>query len=248
MEDRIKIDLHEGVADVRVTRADKMNALDHAMFGALVATGEKLKTLKGVRAVVLSGEGRALLRRPGHAKFRRDGQRDAPGQLGEDCRIEHGQRAHARRCQPGSAGGDGLARDTGLGDRGRARRSLWRRIPALPRRGHAFRHPRCEAVGDGDQVGPDPRHGRNRADAGANARRRSARVDLLRAHLRRPGSLGARPSDAGLRRSARRSPCIQKRWPPKAPMRSARPSGSSPWLPRSINTRYCWPRPTSRRN
>ena len=32
MEDRIKIDLHEGVADVRLTRADKMNALDDAMF------------------------------------------------------------------------------------------------------------------------------------------------------------------------------------------------------------------------
>ena len=60
MEDRIRIDLHEGVADVRLMRADKMNALDDAMFGALVATGEKLKTQRGVRAVVLSGEGRAF--------------------------------------------------------------------------------------------------------------------------------------------------------------------------------------------
>ena len=60
MEDRIRVDLHEGVADVRLMRADKMNALDDAMFGALVATGEKLKTQRGVRAVVLSGEGRAF--------------------------------------------------------------------------------------------------------------------------------------------------------------------------------------------
>jgi hypothetical protein len=30
MDDRITIDLHEGVADVRLTRADKMNALDDA--------------------------------------------------------------------------------------------------------------------------------------------------------------------------------------------------------------------------
>lgn len=60
MEDRISIDLHEGVANVRLMRADKMNALDEAMFGALVATGEKLKTQRGVRAVVLSGEGRAF--------------------------------------------------------------------------------------------------------------------------------------------------------------------------------------------
>lgn len=60
MEDRITIDLCEGVADVRLMRADKMNALDDAMFGALVAAGEKLKVQKGVRAVVLSGEGRAF--------------------------------------------------------------------------------------------------------------------------------------------------------------------------------------------
>jgi enoyl-CoA hydratase/carnithine racemase len=60
MDDRITIDLHEGVADVPLMRADKMNALDDAMFGALVATGDKLKTQRGVRAVVLSGEGRAF--------------------------------------------------------------------------------------------------------------------------------------------------------------------------------------------
>src|ERR1700722_19944393 len=60
MEDRIRVDLHEGFADVRLVRTDKMNALDDAMFGALVATGERLKHEKGVRAVVLSGEGRAF--------------------------------------------------------------------------------------------------------------------------------------------------------------------------------------------
>ena len=45
---------------MRLVRADKMNALDNAMFEALVDTGERLKTEKGVRAVVLSGEGRAF--------------------------------------------------------------------------------------------------------------------------------------------------------------------------------------------
>jgi enoyl-CoA hydratase/carnithine racemase len=52
--------MHGGVADVRLVRADKMNALDDAMFSALVETGERLKTQKGLRAVVLSGEGRAF--------------------------------------------------------------------------------------------------------------------------------------------------------------------------------------------
>jgi enoyl-CoA hydratase/carnithine racemase len=60
MEDRITVELQGGVADVRLVRTDKMNALDNAMFEALVATGERLKTEKGVRAVVLSGEGRAF--------------------------------------------------------------------------------------------------------------------------------------------------------------------------------------------
>jgi enoyl-CoA hydratase/carnithine racemase len=37
-----------------------MNALDDAMFEALIKTGERLKTEAGVRAVVLSGAGRAF--------------------------------------------------------------------------------------------------------------------------------------------------------------------------------------------
>src|SRR3954469_20328891 len=59
-EDRIRVTVEGGVADVRMVRADKMNALDNAMFQALADTGEKLKTQKDVRAVVLSGEGRAF--------------------------------------------------------------------------------------------------------------------------------------------------------------------------------------------
>jgi enoyl-CoA hydratase/carnithine racemase len=60
MNDRVQVQLDGGVADVRLVRADKMNALDDAMFAALRDTGERLKTLPGVRAVVLSGEGRAF--------------------------------------------------------------------------------------------------------------------------------------------------------------------------------------------
>ncbi len=60
MEDRITVDIQGGVADVRLVRVDKMNALDDAMFEALVKTGERLKTEAGVRAVVLSGAGRAF--------------------------------------------------------------------------------------------------------------------------------------------------------------------------------------------
>src|SRR3546814_6787305 len=37
-----------------------MNALDEAMFVAIIETGERLAQAKAVRAVVLSGEGRAF--------------------------------------------------------------------------------------------------------------------------------------------------------------------------------------------
>ena len=60
MKDRVSIDMKDGVADVRMIRADKMNALDEAMFGGLIEAGEKLAAMKGLRAVVLSGEGRAF--------------------------------------------------------------------------------------------------------------------------------------------------------------------------------------------
>jgi enoyl-CoA hydratase/carnithine racemase len=60
MDERIRMAFEDGVADVRLARADKMNALDDAMFAALRDTGERLKCLPGLRAVVLSGEGRAF--------------------------------------------------------------------------------------------------------------------------------------------------------------------------------------------
>src|SRR6266566_2032587 len=58
--ERVIYTLTDGVADVRLVRADKMNALDKDMFEALVATTERLSREKGLRAVVLSGEGRAF--------------------------------------------------------------------------------------------------------------------------------------------------------------------------------------------
>ena len=60
MKDRVSIDLEDGVADVRLIRADKMNALDPAMFEGIIEAAGQLATLKGLRAVVLSGEGRGF--------------------------------------------------------------------------------------------------------------------------------------------------------------------------------------------
>jgi len=56
-EDRVTILIEDGIADVRMNRADKRNALDNAMFTSLAAAGDYLKTLSELRAVVLSGDG-----------------------------------------------------------------------------------------------------------------------------------------------------------------------------------------------
>lgn len=59
--ERIAIDVSDsGVAQVRFIRADKMNALDPAMFAAILDAGQYLHDLPGLRCVVLSGEGRSF--------------------------------------------------------------------------------------------------------------------------------------------------------------------------------------------
>jgi enoyl-CoA hydratase/carnithine racemase len=60
MKDRVSIDLKDGIADVRLIRADKMNALDPAMFEGIIEAGARLAGMKGLRCVVLSGEGKAF--------------------------------------------------------------------------------------------------------------------------------------------------------------------------------------------
>lgn len=59
--ERVSLSLDaNGVAQVRLTRPDKLNALDDAMIDALLAVGEALHALPGLRAVVLAGEGRGF--------------------------------------------------------------------------------------------------------------------------------------------------------------------------------------------
>ncbi|ROO87044.1 enoyl-CoA hydratase/carnithine racemase [Actinocorallia herbida] len=55
--ERVTVSVTDGVADVRLNRPEKRNALDLETFAALALAGERLKTEPGVRVVVLSGEG-----------------------------------------------------------------------------------------------------------------------------------------------------------------------------------------------
>jgi enoyl-CoA hydratase/carnithine racemase len=58
--DIVTCSIQDGIADVRLNRPDKLNAVNPAMFGALGDMGDRLKADTSVRAVVLSGEGRAF--------------------------------------------------------------------------------------------------------------------------------------------------------------------------------------------
>lgn len=60
MSERVLIHHEDHVAHVRLSRADKRNGLDLPMFEALVGAGEQLAKDPKVRAVVLSGEGKAF--------------------------------------------------------------------------------------------------------------------------------------------------------------------------------------------
>jgi enoyl-CoA hydratase/carnithine racemase len=54
---RATVEISDHVALVKLTRADKHNALDAAMFEAIIAAAGRLRDEPGVRAVVLHGDG-----------------------------------------------------------------------------------------------------------------------------------------------------------------------------------------------
>jgi len=109
MADRVTCVIQDGVADVRLNRPEKMNALDIAMFEAIVATGERLKADRSVRAVVLSGEGRAFCAGLDMGSFR----------------------AMAEGNNGGGGGSDLITREEGrIGNRGQQTAYVWFEMPA----------------------------------------------------------------------------------------------------------------------
>jgi len=77
--ERVSINLgDDGVAQVRLIRADKMNALDGEMFDRLIEAGRILHEMKGLRSVVLSGEGRSFCAGLDLSNFARKPSPDEP--------------------------------------------------------------------------------------------------------------------------------------------------------------------------
>jgi enoyl-CoA hydratase/carnithine racemase len=57
MNDVVTLQIENHIAEVTLNRPDKVNAMNWDVFDGLAAMGERLKTEKGLRAVILSGAG-----------------------------------------------------------------------------------------------------------------------------------------------------------------------------------------------
>jgi enoyl-CoA hydratase/carnithine racemase len=114
MNDRIESIRHaDGVVELQLARADKMNALDPAMFDALIAAGEALRGDASARAVVISGRGKAFCAGLDMASFQRMQDNSAGAQvLGE-----------------GAAGADLAARTHGISNAAQQVAMVWREVP-----------------------------------------------------------------------------------------------------------------------
>ena len=60
MSERVTISVENHIANVRFNRPEKMNALDPAQIDAIEEAGKKLADMDGIRAIILSGEGKAF--------------------------------------------------------------------------------------------------------------------------------------------------------------------------------------------
>ncbi|MCL1961056.1 MAG: crotonase/enoyl-CoA hydratase family protein, partial [Desulfovibrionaceae bacterium] len=98
--------------ELHMARADKMNALDAAMFDALIDAGTRLQSDESVRAVVLAGRGKAFCAGLDMQSFERMQARGV-GAIGENL-----------------AGKDLLERTHGLCNAAQYAVMVWREVPA----------------------------------------------------------------------------------------------------------------------
>jgi enoyl-CoA hydratase/carnithine racemase len=79
--DRVTLTVENNVAHVQLDRPDKMNALDEAMFNAIVDAGQHLFEMAEARAVVLSGAGRSFCAGLDLVSMGQTGRHDREGSL-----------------------------------------------------------------------------------------------------------------------------------------------------------------------
>jgi enoyl-CoA hydratase/carnithine racemase len=115
MSDRVTVSVDAGVADVRLNRPEKRNALDGAMFLALAEAGERMKTEPGLRCVVLSGEGASFCAGLDFGSFQQMSDGDRP----------EGDRAEGER----PAGNPGSMADGRITHLGQQVAWVWQEVP-----------------------------------------------------------------------------------------------------------------------
>src|SRR5579862_205780 len=137
MSDRVTCTIIDGVADVRLNRPERLNALDLATLDDLVTVGEALKADKSVRAVVLSGEGRAFSAGLDFSVFETMAGTSRPPSPAPDGTVPatsgspRGDRPGSER--PGPSSGlprSLLARQGRITNRGQQASYVWREMPA----------------------------------------------------------------------------------------------------------------------
>jgi enoyl-CoA hydratase/carnithine racemase len=89
LSDRVTIEIAEGVAEVTLNRPDKLNALDPAMFEAIIAAGALLGRTTGLRAIVLSGAGKGFCAGLDKETFASFATKSAPA-MGDITKRTHG--------------------------------------------------------------------------------------------------------------------------------------------------------------
>jgi enoyl-CoA hydratase/carnithine racemase len=106
MSDVVSVVVADGVADVRLNRPEVLNAFNDDLFEGIIEVGQALRADAGLRAVVISGEGRAFCAGLDKSKFAAqtsgapllqgtsDGDPNRWGDLGvEGLRLARGQKA-----------------------------------------------------------------------------------------------------------------------------------------------------------
>ena len=88
--DRMTIEIADGVAEVTLNRPDKLNALDPAMFEAIIAAGERLGRMAGLRAVVLTGAGKGFCAGLDKETFASFAARGSTPTVGDLAKRTHG--------------------------------------------------------------------------------------------------------------------------------------------------------------
>ena len=84
MADLVTIAVEGGIADVRLNRPEKYNALSPEMFQAISEAGEQLAGRQDVRVVVLSGNGRGFCAGLDMSSFQGMADRQKPGAQSQD--------------------------------------------------------------------------------------------------------------------------------------------------------------------